>query len=92
MKKRHMTNRFKFVLIIAALSYALVVFVTQETEFKKLNEQSVQLQGQLDESRLKIEELQHKIDYSKTNAYAEKAARDTLGWVKDGEYKFAVKE
>ncbi len=92
MKKRRMTKRFKFILVVAAVAYALVIFATQETEFKKLQERSGELEAQLGDSRLKIEELQHKIDYSKTDEYAQKAARDTLGWVKDGELKFTVKQ
>lgn len=51
-----------------------------------------QLEAQLAEMQLTAAALEADIEFSKTDAYIERLAREELGYVKDGEIKFVAAE
>ena len=51
-----------------------------------------QLEAQLEEMQLTTAALEADIEFSKTDAYIERLAREELGYVKAGEIKFVAAE
>lgn len=51
-----------------------------------------QLEAQLEEMQLTAAALEADIEFSKTDAYIERLAREELGYVKAGEIKFVAAE
>ena len=51
-----------------------------------------QLEAQLAEMQLTAAAMEADIEFSKTDAYIERLAREELGYVKDGEIKFVAAE
>ena len=60
-------------------------FVNQEITKKKLNENKVKVEQELEGLKQKNIELTEEFNNSKTDAYIERMARERLGMIKEGE-------
>lgn len=60
-------------------------FVNQEITKKKLNENKVKVEQELESLKQKNIELTEEFNNSKTDAYIERMARERLGMIKEGE-------
>lgn len=87
-KKRRITLKFKLLILLACLVYAGVLFVDQSTLLSSLDKEKAALQEQFDQQALVNSELQNEAQFTNSDAYIEKAAREKLGWVKKDEIKF----
>ena len=57
-----------------------------------LHQQTGQLQQQLEQLHRENEQLQNDLDYSQTDSFIERMAREIFGWVHSGDIKFADKD
>lgn len=85
-------GRFFICIVGVLLVYMITTLFVQRSEYAKRSEELKTLQEQVDKSELQKEELQHVLEYSKTDEYIESVARDRLGWVKPGEKRYVEKE
>jgi cell division protein FtsB len=86
--KKRVTLRFKLLILLACLVYAGVLFINQGTLLGQLTKEKQALQDQYDQQAMVNSELQNEAQFTNSDAYVEKAAREKLGWVKKGEIKF----
>jgi cell division protein FtsB len=85
----------KLPLLLAGLllaGYMAYLFMGQAMILRDLNAEKASLQVQQAEWVKKNESLQQDIEFSKTESFIERMAREILGWVKHGEIKIAEKE
>jgi len=86
--KRRIKLRFKLLILLTCVVYALFVFFNQDAVLNGLNEEKTQLQEQYAKANIENSELQNEANYMNSDAYVEKTAREKLGWVKENELKF----
>jgi cell division protein FtsB len=83
--------RTKLLLVILFIGYFLSIVIQQEVEM-------LSQQARMDDLREEISQVQHynetlirQIKHTQSDEYIEQAARDRLGWVKEGETIFIEK-
>jgi cell division protein FtsB len=83
--------RTKLLLVILFIGYFLSIVIQQEVEM-------LSQQARMDDLREEISQVQHynetlirQIQHTQSDEYIEQAARDRLGWVKEGETIFIEK-
>lgn len=84
----------KITLALAGLllaGYMAYLFMGQWLLLKDLNAQKATLQTQQAQLEKQGDELKQDIEFSKTDSFVERMARELLGWVKPGEIKIAQK-
>lgn len=81
-------RKFFISVVSILLVYASVTLVIQYGEYQKRSAELAEYQQKEAELKLESEELQHILDYTKTDQYIEYIARKTLGWVKPGERRY----
>ncbi|NLN42377.1 MAG: septum formation initiator family protein [Clostridiales bacterium] len=94
MKKKRYTLRLrtKIFLALLFLGYFGITMLKQEI---KLNEQKAEIQHlkeQIAETEEVNAELERLIEYTESEEFIEKVARERLGWVKKGEIIFIEKK
>jgi len=94
MKKKRYTlrPRTKIFLVLLFLGYFGITMLKQEI---KLNEQRAEIQHlkeQIAETEEVNAELERLIEYTESEEFIEKVARERLGWVKKGEIIFIEKK
>ena len=94
MKKKRYTLRLrtKIFLVLLFLGYFGITMLKQEI---KLNEQRAEIQHlkeQIAETEEVNAELERLIEYTESEEFIEKVARERLGWVKKGEIIFIEKK
>ncbi|MGL4762774.1 MAG: FtsB family cell division protein [Sarcina sp.] len=60
-------------------------FIDQEIAKKKLNENKIKVEQELESLKQKNSELTEEFNNSKTDSYIERMARERLGMIKEGE-------
>jgi cell division protein DivIC len=83
--------RTKLFLTMLILSYFLFLFIQQSFEMQSQQDTMAQLQQAISQVQLENEILTRQIEHTKSEEYIEQAARDRLGWVKEGEIIFIEK-
>ncbi len=79
-------------IILLVICYFSVIFVKQEIKIRQQHAKADALRQQIAEMQSKNRELQRLIQYTQSDEYIEKVARERLGWVKEGEIKFIEKK
>jgi len=93
MKKKYVLKpRVKILLLFLIIGYFSVIFIKQEFKIREQYDEANALRQQIMEVREKNQELERLIQYTQSDEYIEKVARERLGWVKDGEIKFVEKK
>ena len=64
----------------------------QEKTMRSKQSDIRQLEAQLEEMRLTAAAMEADLEFSRTDAYIERLAREELGYVKEGEIKFIAAE
>lgn len=64
----------------------------QEKTMRSKQSDIHQLEAQLEEMRLTAAAMEADLEFSRTDAYIERLAREELGYVKEGEIKFIAAE
>lgn len=86
--RKRVTLKFKLIILFACLVYAGVLFVNQTALLADLNREKAQMQEQYEQQSMLNAQLQNQAQFTGSDAYIEKAAREKLGWVKENEIKF----
>ncbi|NLC43946.1 MAG: septum formation initiator family protein [Clostridiales bacterium] len=73
------------------LCYFLFLIIQQSFDIQGQNNTVAELQNAITNVQLENEALSRQIDHTRSDDYIEQAARDKLGWVKDGETIFIEK-
>lgn len=83
--------RTKLLLTMLVLTYFLFLFFQQSHEMRTQQGTLTQLQQAISQVQHENEVLTRQIEHTKSEEYIEQAARDRLGWVKEGETIFIEK-
>lgn len=75
----------KFLVIISVGIIFAGTLVSQEITKKRLNEEKIKVEKELENLKKQNEELTEEFDDSKTDEYIERLARERLGMIKKGE-------
>lgn len=79
------------VVVLLVTGYAVTWFDQKKVMDEK--QQSIaELEAQLAEMQLTAAAMEADLEFSKTDAYIERLAREELGYVKEGEIKFVAAE
>jgi len=93
MKKKYVLKpRVKVFILFLIIGYFSVVFFKQELKIREQYDRADELRQQIAEVQEKNKELERLIQYTQSDEYIEKVARERLGWVKQGEIKFVEKK
>jgi len=94
MTERRFVIKFRAKLFIALLfmGYFVILIVQQEFVMRQQQTEILQLENEISEVRQDNEILLHQIEAAESEEYIEKAARERLGWVKEGEIIFIEKK
>lgn len=90
-RRRHFVKP-KFILILSALLAAAFCFVlnSQENKLRDIKAEQRQLEDQLNGLKVEEERVERMIEYSKTDEYLIRYAREKLGLVMPGDILFDV--
>lgn len=80
-----------FVLIYGVVM-AVSIIIRQQSMMAKQAEDAVLLEQQIEQIQRTNSELERKIQFTETDAYIERIARDQLGYIKEGEIKIVGRE
>ena len=86
--KRRMPARFWLYMIVATLLVFSISFCVLQHRYNLNSRQYAELEARHTELYLKLMDLQDEVDYVKTDAYIERAARDDLGLIMPGEVRY----
>lgn len=84
--------RTKLIIVMLLLGYFLSTMIQQEWEMHKQQMQISGLGQEVSQAQHDNEILSRQIEHTESDDYIEQAARDRLGWVKDGETIFIKKK
>ena len=84
--------RTKFIIVILLLGYFLSTMIQQEWDMHNQRMQISSLEQEVSQAQHDNEILSRQIEHTESDDYIEQAARDRLGWVKDGETIFIEKK
>ncbi|NLJ66657.1 MAG: septum formation initiator family protein [Clostridiales bacterium] len=91
-KKRYVVKpKLKIFLALLALGYFGLSLLKQEIKINQQNERIHDLREQIVQAEDTTAELERLIQYTESEEYMEKVARERLGWVKKGEIIFIEK-
>ena len=91
-KKRYRLKwRTKLLLASALLRYFFFLFTQQAIEMQRQQNKIEELNQAISQVQLENEVLTRQIEHTQSDAYIENAARDKLGWIKEGETIFIEK-
>ena len=94
MKKKRYTLRLrtKIFLALLFLGYFGITMLKQEIKLNEQKAEILHLQEQIAETEEVNAELERLIEYTESEEFIEKVARERLGWVKKGEIIFIEKK
>lgn len=94
MKKKRYTLRLrtKIFLALLFLGYFGITMLKQEIKLNEQKEEIQHLKEQIAETEEVNAELERLIEYTESEEFIEKVARERLGWVKKGEIIFIEKK
>ena len=90
--KRRVTLKFKLLILAVCLVYAAILYAQQSALLDGLNKEKAQLQKTFEQQAIVNAQLENHAQFSNSDAYIEKTAREKLGWVKEDEIKFLEEE
>ena len=90
MKKRRyvIKPRMKFTIVLFLFVYLAVIFTKQEFMLRGQYRETRELERQIDQVKKENNDLERQIQYSESEGYIERMARENLGWVREGEKVF----
>ncbi len=93
LKKRSQLERRLFFCACFALAVFGVgsLFLSNAAKMREQNLMIAHINAQISETVSLNDDLRRQIEYTKTDAYVEQAARDQLGYIKPGELRFVAK-
>ncbi len=92
-RKRYVLKpRMKILLVLLFLSYFGITMFKQEIKMNEQGERIRTLKEQIAQTEEINADLERLIQYTESEEYVEKVARERLGWVKKGEIIFIEKE
>ena len=91
-RKYVLKPRAKLVIALVVVGYFIFTFIQQELKMQEQYAQIEALRQQIQQVEEYNAELERQIEYTKSEEYIEKAARERFGWVKKGEIKFIEKQ
>jgi len=91
-KKYVLKMRTKLLLTSLFILYFLFLFFQQSLEMQSQQRRIQELQQAISQVQEENESLDRQIEHAKSDEYIEQAARDKLGWVKEGETIFIEKK
>jgi len=74
------------------IGYFLLTYVQQELRIRDQYAKMEYLEQQIEQVEELNADLERQIEYTKSKEYIEKVARESFGWVKEGEIKFIEKK
>ncbi len=82
--------RARYIILFFILTFFVLggVYLSQQTKLKSIAEEKVTLQTQLDSLNVQEERLERMLEYMQTTDYLIQYAREKLGYVFEGDYKF----
>ena len=94
MKKKRYTlrPRTKIFLILLFLGYFGITVLKQEIKLNEQRDEILHLKEQIAETEEVNGDLERLIEYTESDEYIERVARERLGWVKKGEIIFIEKK
>ncbi|HHW71049.1 MAG TPA: septum formation initiator family protein [Clostridiales bacterium] len=88
-KKRYVIKpRIKVVVMLFIFVYLATIFVKQEFILREQNKETCKLETQIEQVREENSDLERQIEYTQSESYIERMAREKLGWVREGEKVF----
>ena len=90
--KKRLRKRVISALLALGLLYAGFTFVRQEIKMREQNGEIAEAKKTLEQWQDGNLQLSRQIDYMNTQDYIEDAAREKLGWIKQGEILFLAPE
>ena len=91
-KKINFKGLIKWAVLVALVCYAVITMISQQSVIADQNARKQELLEYEAELTEQKDLLLNELDYVGTDSYAERVARDKLGWVKEGELIFKEKE
>lgn len=92
-RKRYVLKpRVKLFIALLVIGYFIFTFIQQELKIQEQYARMEALRQQIQQVEEYNAELERQIEYTKSDEYIEKAARERFGWVKKGEIKFIEKQ
>lgn len=85
MKKKQKKFKLWTLILIVSVCYFAYTIYNQQTYISAKEIQHAELQKDIYAAKIKNEQLLHQKSLINTNEFAEKIAREKLGYVKDGE-------
>ncbi|NLI55051.1 MAG: hypothetical protein GX417_12145 [Clostridiales bacterium] len=82
--------RPRYIILFFILTFFVLggVYLSQQTKLKSIAEQKVELQTELDSLNVQQERLERMLEYMQTTDYLIQYAREKLGYVFEGDWKF----
>lgn len=89
-KKRRLFIRPRYIILFFILAFFVLggVFLSQQTKLESIAEEKVTLQTELDSLNVEEERLERMLEYMQTTDYLIQYAREKLGYVFAGDWKF----
>lgn len=91
-RKYVLKPRAKLVIALLVIGYFLISLIQQELKMQNQYVEMDSLKQHIREAQDLNMELERQIEYAKSEEYVEKVARESFGWVKEGEIKFVEKK
>ena len=91
-RKYVLKTRVKFMIAMLVIGYFLLTYVQQEWRIRDQYAKMEYLEQQIEQVEELNADLERQIEYTKSKEYIEKVARESFGWVKEGEIKFIEKK
>ncbi|MGI6188582.1 MAG: septum formation initiator family protein [Clostridiales bacterium] len=91
-RKYVLKTRVKFMIAMLVIGYFLLTYVQQELRIRDQYAKMEYLEQQIEQVEELNADLERQIEYTKSKEYIEKVARESFGWVKEGEIKFIEKK
>ena len=89
-KKREFKLKPRYIILGFVLAFFILggVYLSQKTKLKSIAEEKATLQAQVDALSVEEERLERMLEYMQSTQYLIQYAREKLGYVFPGDYKF----
>ena len=90
-RRKHRKNRTTRLIMVAILSYVIFIFGSQEFKLYQIRQEKARIEEQIRVYSAKNDLLREQIKYLSSTEYIERAAREQLGLIKEGEVPYIAK-
>ena len=89
-KKREFKLKARYIILSFVLAFFILggVYLSQQTKLGSIAEEKATLQAQVDALNVEEERLERMLEYMQSTQYLIQYAREKLGYVFPGDYKF----